>query len=157
LRLILGVGQKYDMATLLTLHRYWMWANRMREYFERTFTDPKRIVEGKKDALKSYLHSFADDPGIFMSYWYGGLYVVVEGWRELGLHDPDIDRLISSPNTDLLRRYRNGAFHFQKDYFDERFQGFIAEQGTVAWVRELNQKLGAYFLQELRDKKNGQQ
>lgn len=43
---------------------------------------------------------FADDPGIFMSYWYGGLYVVIEGWKELGLHDPEIDQLIE-PQTQI--------------------------------------------------------
>jgi hypothetical protein len=138
-----------EMTTLLTLHRYWMWGNRMREHFDRALSDPKNIAAGKNDVLKMGLSFFADDPGIFMSYWYGGLYVVIEGWRELGLHDPDIDRLIESPNTELLRRYRNGAFHFQKDYFDERFLHFMAEQGTVAWVRELNSTFGRYFLREL--------
>ena len=82
------------MTPLLALHRYWIWANRMREYFDNTLADPARIEEGKKDPLKWALTFIADDPGIFMSYWYAGLFVVVEGWEELGLHDPDIDRLL---------------------------------------------------------------
>lgn len=126
----------------------------MREYFERVLADPKRIHNGKNDPLKMGMAFFADDPGIFMSYWYGGLYVVIEGWIELGLHDPEIDILIASPHTKLLCRYRNGVFHFQKEYFDKRFREFMKEQGTVAWVRELNRKLGDFFLRELRDKKN---
>ncbi|MDD8027298.1 MAG: hypothetical protein PHI34_12370 [Acidobacteriota bacterium] len=91
---------------------------------------------------------FACDPGLFMSYWYGGFYVVVEGWREMGIHDPDIDRLIDSPNIELLRSYRNGAFHFQKNYFDERFFIFVGEGTSASWVRELNKSLGRFFLQE---------
>jgi hypothetical protein len=40
---------------------------------------------------------------IFMSYWYGSLYVVVEGWRELNETDPKVDPLISSPDVDRLK------------------------------------------------------
>jgi len=46
------------------------------------------------------------DPGIFMSYWYGALFVVIEGWRELQLSDPSIEPLLASDNVDLLKRYR---------------------------------------------------
>jgi hypothetical protein len=38
-----------------------------------------------------------------MSYWYGSLYVVVEGWRELNETDPKVDPLISSPHVDRLK------------------------------------------------------
>jgi hypothetical protein len=58
---------------------------------------------------------------LYMSYWYGALYVVIEGWRELKLADTGIDNLLESPNVDLLRKYRNGVFHFQADYNDKRF------------------------------------
>lgn len=33
----------------------------------------------------------------YMSYWYAGLFVVVEGWRDLGLQDAEIDGLLESP------------------------------------------------------------
>jgi Resolvase, N terminal domain len=62
---------------------------------------------------------------LYMSYWYGGLYVVIEGWQELSLSDAVIDATLQSPNVDLLRRYRNGVFHFQRDYNDERFLAFM--------------------------------
>ncbi len=88
---------------------------------------------------------------LYMSYWYAGLYVVVEGWRTLNLTDPVIDRLLQSENTDLLKRYRNGVFHFQSDYDDERFLAFVRDgNDSVSWVRELNTEFGGYFLQRLR-------
>jgi hypothetical protein len=83
-----------------------------------------------------------------MSYWYGGLYVVVEGWRKLRLSDPKIDALLTSQNVNLLKRYRNGIFHFQKNYLDERFIEFMESQDSVPWVRELNLAFGDYFLRE---------
>src|SRR5438034_786877 len=97
---------KIDPA-LFALHRYYIWANRMRTHFDDLLGDQTRRSE-----IESLL---------YMSYWYSALFVVIEGWRHLGLSEPTIDALLASPNVDLLRRYRNGVFHFQKDYSDDRF------------------------------------
>ena len=83
---------------------------------------------------------FVHDPGIFMSYWYGGLYAVIEGWQELGLTDPTIDRLLESPNVELLRRYRNGVFHYQMTYFDDRFR-LNKMKAAVQQLEEQNRRL----------------
>lgn len=126
---------------LLSLHRYWIWANRMREHFYSLV--PK--VAG--NPVPDRFSPDAIEADLYMSFWYGELYVVIEGWRELRLSDPAIDALLTSPNVDLLRLYRNGVFHFQRDYFDERFQGFIRDgENAVSWVRKLNEAFGAYFL-----------
>jgi len=91
------------------------------------------------------------ETNMYMSYWYAGLYVVIEGWEELQLHDPVIEPLLTSPNVELLRRYRNGVFHFQAEYHDERFLGLIRDgQNVVEWVRTVNQQFGRYFLEHLR-------
>lgn len=85
-----------------------------------------------------------------MSYWYAGLYVVAEGWKKLKLSDTQINRLLDSPNLELLRRYRNGTFHFQSEYNDQRFIDLINNgENIVTWVRELNQQVGRYFLEVL--------
>ena len=81
----------------------------------------------------------------FMSYWYAGLYVVIEGWRELGLHDDVIDELLESPHVKLLRRYRNGAFHYQRKYFDDRFMDFM-KPGAPAWIRSVRHEFSRWFL-----------
>jgi hypothetical protein len=84
---------------------------------------------------------------LYMSYWYGGLYVVIEGWQSLGLSDPKIDKLLSSENVPLLKRYRNATFHYQKKYYDDRFVDFMSKgKDVVFWVRELNRQFGRYFL-----------
>ena len=125
--------------SLLSLHRYFIWANRMRTHFDDLlqsggYATPTGEIESR----------------LYMSYWYAGLYVVTEGWKELKLSNASIDALLGSPNLDLLRRYRNGAFHFQGEYNDNRFTELI-EQGTnvVSWVRALNEQFGRYFLETL--------
>jgi hypothetical protein len=71
-----------------------------------------------------------------------------EGWLEFRLEDATIDGLLASPNVALLRRYRNGVFHFQRRYFDTRFVGFVqAGEDVVTWVRELNVQFGRFFLE----------
>jgi len=134
----------------MALHRYWMWANRLRDYFDSALVSPSWL-----ERLKNFTDSnpfafgiafFADEPGMFMSHWYGALYVVIEGWQELELQDPEINKLLEHSNVGLLRRYRNGSFHYQKDYFDDRFEGFMAEKDSVEWVRTLNKAFGRYFL-----------
>lgn len=99
-------------------------------------------AEKKVAAAQYNIESF-----LCMSYWYGGLYVVIEGWKELKLKDNIIDSLLDSPNVDLLRRYRNGTFHFQRNYFDERLLRFMRDGiDCVPWIRNLNQEFGRYFL-----------
>ncbi|MGO8754745.1 MAG: hypothetical protein ACLQHK_05890 [Gallionellaceae bacterium] len=122
---------------LLSLHRYFIWANRMRTHFDELLQ-----LENYAMAPQGQIES-----RLYMSYWYAGLYVVIEGWRELGLSDVPIDDLLNSPNVELLRRYRNGTFHFKRAYNDQRFMELLKD-GTdvVAWVRELNQQFGRFFL-----------
>lgn len=129
------------MTDLRALHRYYIWANRLREHFDSAIAamplsdQPERV--------------FADDQGLFLSHWYAALYVVVEGWQELKLADAEIDVLLSSPNIDLLRRFRNGVCHYQRNYSDPRFLDLMQAQGVVPWVRQLNLAFGRYFLQNL--------
>jgi hypothetical protein len=74
---------------------------------------------------------------------------VIEGWRQLRLTDPKIDPLLLSPNVRLLKKYRDGVFHFQKNYFDDRFLGFIKAGDSVEWVRTIHSELGEYFRREI--------
>ncbi len=122
---------------LVSLHRYYIWANRMRTHFDEIISN-------------GFNASDVIEANIYMSYWYGGLYVVIEGWKELKLADDAIDQLLVSSNVGLLKRYRNGIFHFQEKYSDERFMEFIRDGiNAVQWVRVLNLEFGRYFLVNL--------
>ncbi len=96
-----------NSSEIITLHRYFIWANKMRTDFDALLAQRNPVIE---DENKLNIES-----NIYMSYWYGGLYVVIEGWLNLKLSDPVIDSLLNSDNVGLLKRYRNGVFHFQKN------------------------------------------
>jgi len=128
-----------EPSPLQSLHRYFIWANRMRTHFDEILS---RGGYDEKIEFESWL---------YMSYWYGGLYVVIEGWRKLQLTDTVIDNLLLHPYVDLLRLYRNGTFHFHQDYHDKKFISFMKEGGdSAAWIRDLNEQFGRYFLKENR-------
>ena len=79
------------------------------------------------------------------------------GWRELGLTDEAVDRLLESPNVPLLRRFRNGAFHFQREYDDTRFLELITEgEHVVRWVRGLREAFSEFFLSWSKEIQSGQ-
>jgi hypothetical protein len=128
-------NNEFSIPPVVALHRYFIWANKMRTDFDILLNIDKPGIKIEQD--------------LYMSYWYGGLYVVIEGWDKLDLNDTVIDGLLAKKEyVELLRRYRNGVFHFQKTYFDRRFVN-ILEQGKdfVTWVRKLNGEFGRYFLQ----------
>src|SRR5262245_58007104 len=104
---------------LLSLHQYFMFANTMREDWLRevnAVAKPPAKADYQRLWRLPYVH-----------YWYAGLWVVVEGWRQLGLHDDEVDRLLRLKNRDHLERYRNGIFHFQPDYWRRRHSGLITK------------------------------
>jgi hypothetical protein len=128
---------------IFSLHRYYTWANRMRLHFDEKLA----VLAGQAKNGAATFTSEDIEANLYMSYWYAGLYVVIEGWSQLRLSDPIIDGLLKSPKVGLLKRYRHGVFHFQTDYFDNRFTDFMEEgQSAVDWVRDLNRAFGAFFL-----------
>jgi hypothetical protein len=82
----------------------------------------------------------------YMSYWYAGLFVVIEGWKALKLRDAALETLLRSPNVALLRRFRNAVFHYQKNFLDHRLVEMVSEgQNAEAWVENLGREFGRYF------------
>ena len=140
--------KKYTLPPTVSLHRYWMSANKMRQCFEKSLgTSGVKWVEfAKKDPLRGSVMFMCDEPGIFMSHWYGSLSAVIEGWKSLKLTYPPLDTLLQSPNVRRLREFRNGAFHFQPEYFSPKFADFMHERSSVKWVREVSSRFGEYFL-----------
>lgn len=125
---------------IITLHRYFIWADRMRVHFDYVLknSDPA--------SSESYKSKEGIDTFLYMSLWYGMFYVLIEGWQELGFVDEKIDELLKSKNVDFLRLYRNGVFHFQKKYYDERFTKLMTEGQDIAiWTRDLRDEFSRWF------------
>jgi hypothetical protein len=114
----------------------------MRTHFDEVLAKSKTDKEADPEGIERFM---------YMSFWYGELYAVVEGWKELKLTDKTVDALLAeSDMVKLLKRYRNGSFHYQSTYLDDRFIDFMrAGPASAEWIRKLNRALGAYFLRSL--------
>lgn len=76
---------------------------------------------------------------VLMIQWYAALWVAIEGWRACPLSDATIDELLThaafNRNIELLRRLRNGVYHYQQDLINERLLAFLREcEHTVPWA-----------------------
>lgn len=124
------------------LHRYFIWADRMRIHFEQELR--------KRGNCASSGFELKVEEFMYMSLWYAQLYTVVEGWKELKLSDSVVDKLVAQTHyVSRLRKYRNCVDHFQKDYFDDRFTKFVASGDSAVWVGNLQQAFSQYFLQRM--------
>jgi hypothetical protein len=134
-------------SEIITLHRYFIWADRMRVHFDQVLqnlgSDPKPISD------KLFKNEKGINTFLYMSLWYGTFYVLIEGWQELGLEDKKIDDMLKSANVVLLKRYRNGVFHFQKEYYDKRFTELMENGLDIAnWIRDLRDEFSRWFLEK---------
>ena len=105
-------------SQVFALERYLHWADVMRQHFKSQDYDDERRAHWEP----------------YMAAWYGMLNTVVEGWTELGFSDPEIDELLRDEEMKkLLKRYRHGAFHYQADYFDDRFLALWTRDYEARW------------------------
>jgi hypothetical protein len=76
---------------------------------------------------------------VLMLHFYSALWVAIEAWRSCPLTDETIDELLTDPafeqNVRLLRRFRNGVYHYQPDLINERVLAFLREgEHAVIWA-----------------------
>lgn len=98
-------------------------------------------------------HDVADDRKRWeliatVSAWYATLWVVVEGWIDIPLSDPSVDKLLSiAPRyKELLRRYRNGVFHYQPRIIESRLVDFLKESdAAVEWIHLLHDEFARFY------------
>jgi hypothetical protein len=122
------------------LYRYYMTMSLARQEFYKYLKQPDGHPTERPEADDArlgmeFIFSMA---GIMMSYWYGMLWVVVDGWQQIGLFDPEIGELLKSPGKrKQLRDFRNGIFHFQEQLLSAKQQPLFADRGFVPWVTTL--------------------
>ena len=76
---------------------------------------------------------------VLMLQFYAALWVAVEGWRKCPLSNETVDELLTDPafeqNVQLLRRFRNGVYHYQSDLISERLLTFLRQgEHAVTWA-----------------------
>ena len=126
---------------LMSWFRYLFWADTCYKRFEK-------LLETSNNSEEIPTNLFI----ALSSQWYGSLYVVIEGWEELKLEDKIISKLLNEHQNlkDLLRRYRNGVFHFQPKLLDNRFTDFEkTKNNSHLWIELLHRQFVRFFSDQL--------
>jgi hypothetical protein len=130
---------------VLMLYRYFAYAAFMRSRFRRE-SDPEwfKMLTADESGLLMF---FLSPPGIYLMYSYAGIYLVIEGWRDLGLKDEKIDELLKSPFVDRLRLFRNATFPYQKNLLSWKHLQFFGteEERTEVWLNQLYSEFERFF------------
>ena len=93
--------------------------------------------------------------GLMMQMWYGLLYVVIEGWKELGLVDAEIDNLLRQADyVTKLRNFRNAVFHYQRQFLPVKQEGLFADRSMVEWITTLSDAFKRRLLLEMENEAN---
>lgn len=112
-----------DIEIILSFGQYLHWSQMQYEHY-RSY---------KEDS------SDADFFGA-LAHWLASLYVVAEGWQEIGIPDRVIAELIAKydEHLQLMRRLRNGVYHFQRKPLSEKLTDFLdpKSEGTL-WAEAL--------------------
>lgn len=137
--------EKQIDPNILTLYRYFGYAAHMRDLFRKE-VNPDWIQLMSKDFTGIMLF-FYSAPGLYLLYSYSGIFLVIEGWRDLKLSDERIDSLVASPYVDRLRLFRNATFHYQKEPISFKHLQFFGteEEATEKWLNELYREFERFF------------
>lgn len=130
---------------IITLYRYFAYAAHMRTLFRREVdSEWLKLVTADMQGMAQFFYS---PPGVYLIYSYSGIYLVIEGWKDLGLRDPKIDALIQSSFVDRLRLFRNATFHYQREPISWKHLQFFGteDERTEEWLNELYRELERFF------------
>ena len=133
------------MRDLVALHKHWCTADAVK------LTAGVPVHDGLPDWPENVL-ALADLHSAFLriAVWYSLLYVVVEGYKELGRADARIDELLSNdPMVDALRRFRNAVFHYQEDPVGPKLMAFLQAEDSETWAAKLHLAFKSHFEQAL--------
>jgi hypothetical protein len=91
--------------------------------------------------------NYAEWLGVY-NYWAASLYVVIEGWETAKFSDPIIHALLGQSNyKEMLRKLRNGTFHYQPSLIPQKFIDFFQSSDVTLWLITLHEE----FCRCLRD------
>lgn len=129
-------GEKFEK--LIAWARYLHWADVHRHHFD-VWMEKEHDVNNDREGWEFIA---------LMSTWYASLWVVVEGWKSIPLVDLSVDELLQvAPRYEaLLKRYRNGVFHYQPRLIEKRLIDFLAEEdGSVYWIHLLHSEFCRFY------------
>ena len=134
----------------MALHKHWVTAGSIDHHLRRSLSMKESFPSGVSKEVAE--DAIATSGFAALSVWYSLLYVVVEGYSEIGYHDAEVDALLSNEDyVSRLRRFRNATFHYQEDPLSPKLMEFLQAKDSSEWIHNLNRALGNFIERELID------
>lgn len=134
-------------AKQIALHRHWLRADAI-----KCILFPREKIDKGTEHWPNELREFATAQSgmVRMEVMYALLFVVIEGYEEMGCKFESLDALLAKEEyVDQLRRFRNAIFHFQNHPVNEKLLNFLEAEDSEHWIRALHNEFEQFFLQTL--------
>jgi hypothetical protein len=136
-----------DRLALVALHRHFLAADAVKQFL---LVDMP--VDAKTSRLRDDILELAQlwSRALRLQVFYALIYVVVEGYVELGGRDSSVDPLLAQSHfVEAFRRFRNATFHFQEDPFSSKLLEFMEAEDSEKWAHDLFAALKSFFEKQL--------
>jgi len=136
-----------DKLALLALHRHFLAADAVKQFLFVAVP-----IDRKTSRLRNDILDIAQmwSSMLRLQVFYALMYVVIEGYQELGCQDSTVDSLLAQSHfVEGFRRFRNANFHFQEDPLSPKLLEFLDAEGSEKWAYDLYGALKAFFEKQL--------
>jgi hypothetical protein len=134
---------------LFALHGHWATADAVRYALFHVSNDPAEAAVMKELGPELGELARLQSTMFRLSVFYGLLYVVVEGYREVGQPSEAIDKLLEEDHVNRLRLFRNAVFHYQKEPISPKLLGFLTQPESEVWIKKLHREFEKYLRERL--------
>jgi hypothetical protein len=132
-----------ELTGLLSLHRHFLAADAVKQFL---FTDVPVDQETAAQLGDRLDLAQVWSAIIRLEVFYALLYVVVEGYRDLGYQYGPVDTLLAeSGSVDALRKFRNAVFHPQAEPLSPKLTAFLNAKDSEIWTHDLYGALKGFF------------
>jgi hypothetical protein len=145
----LGVSkrEKMNIEILVSLHRHWVWADRMKELFEYYLKEeglpPEESLKPDQPYMLSSMFSC-------MFLWYGLLYVTCDGIEKVGKTKMvDVSPAFNEVRK-ALYQFRNAMFHIQPQYWSPKLIDVFKDEKIVEGIRATHASVGTWLEEQLK-------
>lgn len=139
---------------ILSLHKYWMQANRMRADLAYEMgklsenTNIEDIYQYCSRTNNIAIHTYRD-------FWLASLFTVIQGYKTLKLTDDKINNLILTNEKGIkeLKDFRDSTRHFELPLERNKKMKKLSNL-SIVWLQEIHSAFGKYLFEEVNKLKS---
>lgn len=130
---------------LFVLQRYFFWAEAFRLDYYKQIQNYKHLLESDDKGDLGVAEFLVSPAGRNLLFWCSTLRVVYEGYKEVKLSNQYVEDVNDEIKMQKLKEFRNATFHYQKDYFTNKYFDLMSEPDMESWIESLHAAFSRYL------------